>query len=283
MCRCAVLGCAVVLVGCDVDLGSATSPVIETSLCEVSGSLTLNNLDRAIGGVVGEESGITGTWLHESAAGHRYTLIPTNVFCSINGVELGDVWGPALVDGVDLGYEMRIHGQDFYEATDSRQLSSRELTASLIHRPTRLFADGALAMNGRIVRVALPETLPVVAGSAGHGGRAEITFRRAVTGDVFTCEYRGSDTEYAAGVCQTEAGAPTDIGPGDLVDVTSFTLHIARGFRGRGETETRVTVTLQVADLQSDFYRIVVKDAADIRIFTSEGDVILGDIEVAPL
>jgi hypothetical protein len=217
-------------------------------------------------------------------ADHRYTLVPENVFCSINGIGLGDVWGPALVDGsAALGYRMRIHAQDFYDPGETLMLSPRELTAALIHRPTRLFLDGSLETSG-IVRVVLPETLPVVAGSAGHGGRAEITFRRAVTGDVFRCEYRGAETEYTAGVCETEAGAPATIVPGDLVDVTSFTLHIIRGFRGRGETETRVTVTLQVADIQPDFYRVVVFEADDeTRVLTSDGFLTTGSLEVMPL
>jgi hypothetical protein len=275
--------------------GTSGAALLETHLCEVAGTGTLEEGDFVAGSARGTPAGITGRWMHDGA--NVVIGDATNIFCSINGVTLGDVWGPATYNG-ESGYRFRVHVQDF-DNDHAREAYLETLTATRFYRPTE-WEDGVLEIDD-YATVTIPDELPVVVGNAANQW-ATLTFDRLDRGDTVTCRYRGGSCGYPGTPEEIEAGASYvferctgddhgEVVAGDAVDVTSMTLRVQSGAHElptREDAQTTVAVELEVhrpdeLPQPTDFYRIVVQDAAGQRVLTREGHLAEGDLSIRPL
>ncbi len=285
------------------DVGAAESDLVITDRCEVSGLGLLGpDAEFFVGRVRGDGVSVTGSWAH---LGPSVVLGEADfIDCRINGALVGDVGGPATLDGVG-GYNYRVSVRDFGDPGPPDVIEGlpevQTVTATRRYRPTR-WEDGRVAIDERAL-VTIPAELPVTVGNAGNQW-AWLTFQRSESRGVVRCRYRGgartpnprTPADLAAGQayyferCTCERG--DDVEPGDRVDVRWMELHVQTGAHflpSSHAAQTTVSVDLDVTPLvlrerQRDRYGIGVwDDVTGERVYFRDGELISGNIQVLQL
>lgn len=296
------------LAGCAMEGGDpseSAGALVVTDRCEMEGTGGLPEGDFFAGRARGGDLGATGSWLH--TGDDRVVLgTPTLIFCRINGVVIGDVDGPASLDGRE-GYTFRVSVQDFGDPQDEPALlpgttEVQTVSATKTYCPDA-WVDGSVAIAERAL-VTVPDELPVTTGNAGNGS-AQVTFELNEGGRV-TCRYRGgastsdpcTDEDLQAGLsyrfrrCTDEDGATLDVGPGDRLDVVSAVVHVQDGVEvlpSWRHPETTVSVDFEVTPLtwgvpERDYYRIAVwDDATGERVYFRDGNLTSGNVTIRQL
>ena len=143
------------------------------------------------------------------------------------------------------------------------------------------------AVSARIIRG--PSEIAVTSGGAGKQW-TYVTFTRAIEGDEVTCRYRGNSTgsedpgdTYVLARCTGEDDETADVNAGDVVSVSSLTLHVQRGCGSCGTTEVEVEIEVAGPTPESDFYVLIIEDQAGEVIFDRRGPFADGGITVEDL
>lgn len=301
-------------VGCGRDDGgaaAATSTLVITSHCSLSGAGALSSGDSVAGDIHDEGGVATGSWTHDGAAG-VLVASPAEIVCRINGSRVADVTGTGSYGGV-AGHTFSLSVQDRGAPGGAMRLpgapETRTLVGTRTYSPSRWtdgvtsFAEGAL--------VAVPASLPVTVGNAGNQW-AHLTFVDHDSGDPIRCSYRGGASrsnpvspddvarglEYRWARCErwNAAGGgayerDASLVVGSVLDVDSIELHVQHGssrYPSCDDAETTVTLALSVTPLASrpsepDYYRLLVfGPTGDLVLFT-DGDLASGDLAIAAL
>lgn len=302
-CRVAAIVTLSLLSACTFDAtGGAEAGLVITDRCEISGLGMLEEGDFLGGHARGGDTGATGSWAH--VGGDVVIGGADWILCRINGALLGDLQGPARVNGRG-GYSFRVHVQDFGDPLPPEVIPGtpevRTVSATRWYRPTR-WDDGDVVRDERAL-VTIPSELPVTVGNAGNQW-AWLTFERSETHDTVVCRYRGgarsprpcTPGDLADGeryVLERCTGDRRDeVEAGDVVDVTSMTLRVQSGAHtlpSRRHPQTTITADFDVTpvtltDPDRDFYQISVRDdVTSEQVYFREGDVVIGNLHVVQL
>ncbi len=255
-------------------------PIVEPTNCGIFGEGVLENGDYVIGDIDGTANSGFGSWFHELDTATFFFLSPDTVSCRINGVAIARSEGRVSGAG-GVTYTLEVEDYALGGATPSQTLS-----ASRDYSPSA-WDDGVLVVNGGQAAVTIPATIEVTSGGSGSQW-VYVTLDRTIEGDQVTCRYRGNaegsgdpGDAYELARCTGEDDGTADVEAGDVVHVSSLTVHVQGGCGSCGSTE--VEVDIEVANDVSDFYVLIFEDAAGNPILDRRGFFVSGGITVEDL
>jgi hypothetical protein len=254
--------------------------VIVPANCQIIGeaeiiSFDFSSREFALGDISGTSTSAAGVWDHVTPT-TTWSLVPDNVTCRINGMEIGDSRG--AIAGTSLSYVLYVE-----DRLPSLKFFAVDIVASRnAGRGPVQWEDGLL--EGQVF-LTIPGELPVIGGSAGNQW-ATLSFTLAEDGTEISCRYRGTGAtpleasdRYVLNAC---SGAGRFIEVGDEIEVELVELHLNGGSpRGR----TTVSFPARIGDSVSDFYLFAVEDEARTELFRFAGwvDPDTGDFDVESL
>ena len=261
-------------------VGALAEPVVEPTNCATFGEGVLENGDFVIGDIAGTATSGLGSWFHELEDGTFFWLSPDTVSCRINGVAIARSNGRVSGAG-GVTYTLEVEDYAVGGASTLQTLSaSREYSPSA-------WDDGVLVVTGGEETLIIPATIEVTSGGSGSQW-VYVTLDRTIEGDQVTCRYRGNaegpedpGDAYELARCTGEDDGTAEVEAGDVVRVSSLTVHVQGGCGSCGSTE--VEVDIEVANDVSDFYVLIFEDAAGNPILDRRGFFVSGGITVEDL
>lgn len=254
-------------------------PVIPLN-CRISGEAEIiaydfSSREFVLGDLSGSADSAVGSLAHITAT-DTFVLVPDNVTCRINGIQIGDSTGTIL--DTTLRYILLVE-----ERPPVMRWFMTDIMASRnAGRGGVEWEDGLL--EDRIF-LTVPDELPVIGGSAGNQW-ATLLFTHAEDGTETSCRYRGTGAtpldlsdRYVLNTC---VGSGGDIVAGEEIEVERVELHL-NGSYPFGLTV--VSLPARVGAIVSDFYLLAVEDESRAEVFRFTGwvDADTGDLVVESL